>query len=273
METFAPKLSLYDIISMLIPGGIILFIMGLYCPCLSPCNLCTLTGDNSIAFAIFIFFPLAYMIGIANHIFASILWGAFRNNPSLISFCLLRVVNGEFESTPNLDKLLTKPKVDNCTVLTHCVQHCFLCGILMVVVASIIAVILSILSLCCAWIVLAVFLIILYLVNLYIKCCSNNSIERSLVLEKYYEAYYYVQQNSQNKDVPVIEGQVAFLQSMVVPISLLATMQGSAASSMNCGIRLLIFMVYIGIFPIVYQRIKKIHRRVWEDYEFLKRNK
>lgn len=50
-------------------------------------------------------------------------------------------------------------------------------------------------------------------------------------------------------------------------------MQGSAASFMNCGIRLLIFMVYIGIFPIVYDRIKKIHIRVWEDYEFLKRNK
>ena len=143
----------------------------------------------------------------------------------------------------------------------------------MVVVASIIAVILSILSLCCAWIVLAVFLSILYLVNLYIKCSSNNSTERSLGLEKYYEAYYYVQQNSQNKDIPIMEGQVAFLQSMTIPISLLATMQGSAASFMNCGIRLLIFMVYIGIFPIVYDRIKKIHIRVWEDYEFLKRNK
>lgn len=273
METFASKLSLYDIISMLIPGGIILFILGLYCPYLSPCNLCTLTGDNSVAFAIFIFFPLAYMIGIANHIFASILWGALRNNPSLISFCLLRVVKGEFESTPNLDNLLTKPKVDNCTVLTHCVQHCFLCGISIVVVVSIIAAILSIPSLCCACIVLVVFLSILYLVCLYIKCSSNNSIERSLVLEKYYEAYYYVQQNSQNKDIPVMEGQVAFLQSMAIPISLLATMQGSAASSMICGIRLLIFMVYIGIFPIVYDRIKKIHTRVWEDYEFLKRNK
>ena len=89
----------------------------------------------------------------------------------------------------------------------------------MVVVASIIAVILSILSLCCAWIVLAVFLSILYLVNLYIKCSSNNSTERSLVLEKYYEAYYYVQQNSQNKDIPIMEGQVAFLQSMTIPIS------------------------------------------------------
>ena len=188
--------------------------MGLYCPCLSQYNLYTLTGGNSVAFVIFIFFPFAYMIGIANHIFASILWGAFRNNPSLISFCLLRVVNGEFESTPNLDKLLAKPKVDNCTVITHCVQHCFFCGIFMVVI-------LSILSLCCAWIVLAVFLSILYLVNLYIKCSSNNSTERSLVLEKYYEAYYYVQQNSQNKDIPIMEGQVAFLQSMTIPISFL----------------------------------------------------
>lgn len=273
METFAPKLSLYDIISMLIPGGIILFIMGLYCPRLSLYNLSTLTGGNSVAFVIFIFFPLAYMIGIANHIFASILWGAFRNNPSLISFCLLRVVDGEFESTPNLDKLLTKPKVDIYTVQKHCDQHCCLLGILIIVAASIIAAILPIPSLYCAGIVLTIFFSILYLVHPYIKCSSNNSTERRLVLEKYYEAYYYVQQNSQNKDIPIMEGQVAFLQSMIIPISLLVTMQGSAASSINCGIRLLIFMVYIGIFPIVYDRIKKIHTRVWEDYEFFKRNK
>lgn len=247
--------------------------MGLYCSRLSLYNLYTLTGGNSVAFVIFIFFPFAYMIGIANHIFASKLWGAFRNNPSLISLCLLQIVKGNFESTPNLDKLLTKPKVDIYTVQEHYVQHCYLFGILIIVAASIIAAILSIPSLYCACIVLTIFFSILYLVHLYIKCSSNNSTERNLVLEKYYEAYYYVQQNSQNKDIPVMEEQVAFLQSMVVPISLLATVQGGAASSMDCGIRSLILLVYIGIFPIVYQRIKKIHRRVWEDYEFLKRNK
>lgn len=66
---------------MLIPGGIILVALGRYCPCLPLSALMDLAKGKELAFFFFFFFcPIAYIVGIANHLVCGWLWKAFRNN-------------------------------------------------------------------------------------------------------------------------------------------------------------------------------------------------
>lgn len=261
METFVSKLSLYDIISMVIPGGIILFVLKLYNPCLSLSDIYKFSDGNSVILVIFILFPLTYIIGIANHIFTSILWKAFRNNEKLISSCF-QAVQKQFMRTSE-----SNLKVGENTALYHFVKYCFIFSIAIVILCSIFGTLLSAFPLCYTIIVIMVIISTLCLVCMQFH--GNN--KRNNVLEKYYKAYYFVQQKSLNKDIPVMESQVAFLQAMSLPMALLATLDCEDTTDINCSTRILFFLVYISLFPMVYNRQKKIHTRVWEDYEFLKR--
>lgn len=103
------------------------------------------------------------------------------------------------------------------------------------------------------------------------------------LLDFYYEAYYYDQKNNSNYSVSYIEGQVAFLENMFIPISLFVTLPFSKYS--DCFgflitypndkfyiivIILLLMMLAASIY-VIYRRIEKIHYLVWSDYEYLKR--
>lgn len=73
---FLSKLSLYDILAMIVPGFIIL-LWGL-----SMCKLSwmpnTFEVDNSIIWAIWLI--AAYLIGIINHVLTSRIWNKTRNS-------------------------------------------------------------------------------------------------------------------------------------------------------------------------------------------------
>lgn len=73
---------------MLIPGGIILVVLDRFCPCLPLSAVIDLAKGKEIAFILFFFCPIAYIVGIANHLVCGWLWKAFRNNARLISLCL-----------------------------------------------------------------------------------------------------------------------------------------------------------------------------------------
>lgn len=67
MGTFMSKLSLYDIFSMLIPGGIIMFAFLINIECLHSFLLTYINGHETFAVVLFLG-PIAYIIGIGNHI-------------------------------------------------------------------------------------------------------------------------------------------------------------------------------------------------------------
>lgn len=76
MDQFLGKLSLYDIIVMIIPGGaILLFFLDYY-----GVELVSI-GSNDISLLTVLGAVVAsYIIGMGNHVIAKKLWEVFRNN-------------------------------------------------------------------------------------------------------------------------------------------------------------------------------------------------
>ena len=62
---------------------------------------------------------------------------------------------------------------------------------------------------------LAAFSFLLYFSFKGIDPSVAPSKENHEILNRYYEAYYYASKNGYNNDVSIIEGQVAFMQSMI----------------------------------------------------------
>ncbi len=270
MGAFVKRLSLYDLLSMVIPGGILLWVLSIYCPDLYSIAKGIACGHSNL-FLFFFFCPLAYIIGICNHVVASKLWHIFRNNPYIIVSCLDDEI-WQFKNIPNLKErrgkiLIASHRID---AFNDFVQHSFIMATALLAVGMVIDAAFSLCINYCAIITLVVLYIVLYGVSTLWWTTSTD--EEKKVTELYYEAYYYVQQTSRNSDISVMEGQVALLQSMTIPLSLLIVSHFNiCVSSCYLAVRLFLLVVYICIFPIVYNRIKKIHSRVWEDYEFLSR--
>lgn len=269
MGTFTKNLSLYDMLSMIIPGGILLWMCSVYCKGLWSVSNGTASGHHEL-FAFLFLCPLAYIVGIGNHLITTKLWAMFRNNPYLIIDCLEKAKN-QFSSTRKLEKIrnsfrINPNRVDTCSAFIH---YSFLTALGVVVFGIVLNLILAYMLNCLVFLYLgAAYGIIWMLTTSFCNSYSNK--EEKKVIETYYEAYYYVQQKSKNSDISVMEGQVAFMQSMSIPLALLAVSSCSlTAASANCTFRLIMFSLFIIIFPMVICRIRKIHSRVWEDYEFL----
>lgn len=82
MKDFVAKISLYDILAMLIPGGTIFLFLSLTLGY-------KLKMDKELIDPILgwvIALVLSYLLGIINHVYTLNLWKCFRNNPEMI-FC------------------------------------------------------------------------------------------------------------------------------------------------------------------------------------------
>lgn len=269
MGTFTKNLSLYDMLSMIIPGGILLWMCSVYCKELCSVSNGIASGHHEL-FAFLFLCPLAYIVGIGNHLITTKLWAMFRNNPYLILDCLEKAKN-QFSSTRKLEKIgnsfrINPNRVDTCSAFIH---YSFLTALGVVVLGIVLNLIFAYMLNCLVFLYLgAAYGIIWMITTSFCNSCSDK--EEKKVIETYYEAYYYVQQKSKNSDISVMEGQVAFMQSMSIPLALLAVSSCSlTAASGYCTFRLIMFSLFIIIFPMVICRIRKIHSRVWEDYEFL----
>ena len=205
-----------------------------------------------------------------NHLITTKLWAMFRNNPYLIIDCLEKAKN-QFSSTRKLEKIrnsfrINPNRVDTCSAFIH---YSFLTALGVVVFSIVLNLIFAYMLNCLVFLYLGAAYGIIWMLTTSF-CNSYSDEEEKKVIETYYEAYYYVQQKSKNSDISVMEGQVAFMQSMSIPLALLAVSSCSlTAASANCTFRLIMFSLFIIIFPMVICRIRKIHSRVWEDYEFL----
>lgn len=206
MDKFFGKLSLYDIIVMVIPGGtILLFFLDYY-----GVDLLSVGSYDISSLVVFGAVVASYIIGMGNHVIAKKLWGILRNNYWLLSYSLKKAKNGY---TKELNNLVEDANLD--------------------------------------W-------------------CKLDLQSKLLLKDKYYEAYSYVLEKSRYDGIPIIESQVAFLQSMVIP-GLLMLMYLSKHNS-----RLLLLggaLLFLLLFYLIFDRTILIHRQVWEYYEYTKRIK
>ena len=200
MDQFFGKLSLYDIIVMVIPGGTILsFFLDYYGVDL------LFNGSYDISsLAVWGAVVASYIIGMGNHVIAKKFWGIFRNNYFLLSYSLKKAKN---EYTKKLNSLIENVNLD---------------------------------------------------------CCKLDLQSKILLEDKYYEAYSYVLEESCYDGIPIIEGQVAFLQSMVIPGLLILMLLSKYDSSplLLGGILLFLLLFYLILFNFFLNKLE-LQQKLW----------
>lgn len=205
MDKFLGKLSLYDMIVMVIPGGtILLFFLDYY-----GVDLLSIGSDIS-PLVVLGAVVASYIIGMGNHVIAKKLWKTLRNNYWLLSYCLKNAKN---VYTTELNKLTENIETDRDEI---------------------------------------------------------ELLLKTKLRDKYYEVYSYVLERSHYDGISIIESQVAFLQSMVIPglLMLIYLSKHDSRPLLLGGILLFLLLFYL-----IFDRTMLIHRQVWEYYEYTKRIK
>ena len=246
---------------MIIPGGTILLFFALTFKCelsIDGYKVAPVIGGTIVIVA-------SYLLGLINHSFTSCLWKPFRNNPKMIQQAFYE---------------------DNENSIKKCFRKLFLCLPCILKISIIISIVVYIIvgAVDCfcridslVHVLIAVGAILLICI---ISCClykdDNGDIDNKNLRKEYYEAYYYVAKNRYNDDIFIMEGQVAFIQNMIIPLLLIAFSPKCAVSNyINCeNVWIVKILLAIGILMLiltVFQRQNKIYERVWEDYKYLRR--
>lgn len=290
MDRIIGNLSIYDVLSMVIPGGtLLLFLQILFAADSYPLSVLINKEqelDCTILFTIGT--VVSYIVGIFNHLLTTMIWGGFRNNTAYIKRELIKVMR----ETPDPFYLKLLCGSMNTTTTTSGLQNTidaylrgpfwfvwsiFVCCSILQLVSDF-----SILNFDGIYIIGILFLIFSVVLMLAVPFFEGGQKEKT-ILDVYYNAYYYVLQTCKNKDISVLEGQVAFLESMFVPIlAFLCMPYKSLISFFMLGdvvnasyviflFKCLIALLWLGLLPAILNRIAKIHELVWYDYEYLKR--
>ena len=250
MNNFVSKLSLYDILSMVIPGGTIFLFLSMTLDYKLKINECAI--DLVLGWTIAL--CLSYLLGLINHICTAIIWRNFRARHMLW--------RGK--------ERLTKKKV-------------------LIIVLFITIMCLIIKCICCffssfidgIWIALFIsvtFLLLIINEVMSIRKNVNKDNVLELLRQQYCEAYYYVMKHRYNDNISIIEGQVAFIQNMTLPLALFLFFPPQwilTYLSINecCDIISYFFLfliLFVALILTAFCRQRKIVQLVWEDYEYLK---
>lgn len=253
-STVTSKLTLYDIFSMLIPGGIISWILLKYLEGYTLLNL-SLINDLPEWSRVVAFFILSYMIGIINLIITEMIWKRFRNNPEEILAWYTAVFKDQ-ERTP-------KRQIKRYYVFLipyFYVSISFVLYFLYITPKGDINVYILLLGL------ISILTVFLQVYGLAIKYGSDR------IVSKYYEMYYYVESHRPQNPADIIEKQVSFLKSICLPISVLVPAYiHSSDYFKNCPICffLLLFVIFYLIVIIACIRQSVVYRIIIEDYKYL----
>ena len=271
MKEYATKLTLYDFISMLMPGSIIVAVLML---------LCTdgqLTLPNNAFFWVF-FFISSYLAGIVNHIVTSSLskFFNFRNCPKMLADSHQRAKDQGYVSDESAEKSSNAEK-PSCNNQIYCGTA------LLGVCFGLLCCICSICKQYSPQIIVAAFFVFYIAVLLMAffnnRKCDNPKPEN--LKDEYYKCYYYVKKNRYGNDIEVIESQVAFLQSLILPILLMLTSQCSPRKLTAlffpdckyelcpCGFVAITLLTLAAIIVAIFLRQQKIYDRVWDDHNYL----
>ena len=104
MKEYATKLTLYDFISMLMPGSIIAY-----------CLMCLFISESDVIpmdnpFFWILFFVVSYILGIANHIISACMFKliGFRNCPKMLKDSIQWANENGYDTDVDLEKITTQ---------------------------------------------------------------------------------------------------------------------------------------------------------------------
>lgn len=277
MNNFVSKLSLYDILAMVIPGGTILLFLSKLFGCQWKVDTNFVSEELGWCFCL----VLAYIVGIVNHVFSSSMCGMFRNNPLLLEETFSEAVKHDcFNWLEHLYPAWKRTTPDG--IKSDMFWHVALSCTIIIVAFGCLT---NILFLCFSkedeviaiFVAVIAYTLICWLASYALNQAFKSDFSRHPITQAYYDAYYLVTKHRYGEDISIMEGQVAFMQSMALPLSLFVAWPNSLWESLGligcariCTAKLTLILLCIAVCYCVYERIKKIHLRVWEDYEFLK---
>lgn len=236
MEKFLSKLNLYELLTMLIPGSVLLFVLSRHFDTMSIINM---SGYNMSFICSIAWIIGAYLIGLVHDSITDWWWKPFRNNPIVITFAATKV-----SKTTRLKDIQAKSGCLCC--LLSC--PCFLIrGLAMLIIVCLSP--------------------LLRLLHCLCPCLKPD--ENTEILNRYYMAYYYAEQHRPNASYGNVEYQVAFCRNMLVPLILFTKQSGeifSDDSSKLC--HLMIAFIVILAFFVVYRQ-EKLYQMILEDDAYL----
>ena len=288
MSDFLKKISLYDILAMLIPGGAIYIFLLLMLGFALKFNEKMI--DPTLGWIVSL--AISYLLGLINHTFTSLIWLPFRNNCQMIICAGIKYGNFKYEDN---DKD-TKFKNSRIKAIMSKINK-FLLGIKTALRRSFCKLFLGYL-IASAIVTLCIFIVFRqevfsYVGYIFMPFCAfaiislcqffpfikkeGRNIAKKGVVEDYYKRYYYVATHSYRKDMFVIEGQVAFMQSMLIPILCLLLLPDYKYDILlnyracSSAIKVILCFIVVYSIPAIFCRQMKIYQCVFEDYEFLSR--
>lgn len=249
MTNFLGKISLYDVLAMLIPGGIIyiFFLLSL------GYNLTfdELQIDTTLGWLMAL--VLSYLLGLINQTITSIMWKPFRNNLNMIKYA--SYISEHRQKSYTLLPIYLYPII---------IISIFILGFWhneIVVLA-----------------IVPFFIFCIVCFKQVFSCTLYQEIQdEEKLLDGYLEKYYYVMLHTYRNDISIIEGQIAFMQSLLIPIFCILILPNhnieSLFTNLNvnniCLVKLLLFFTIIISIPVICERQIKIYQCVFEDFKFL----
>lgn len=266
MNNLLSKISLYDILSMVIPGGTILLFLSL-----SAGYNWKMNGDfvDSLIFY-FIVVSLAYIIGIVNHVISSEMWKSLRNNPVLIRKGLEQLKN---ETGKNISNLSIKNNARDIGI-----KFLVIVPILLFCYIAFFGYILRSHQCCCVFCIGLILLCTIAIMFISFAIKESKEHDQELI-DKYYNAYYGLEVKGKLGAISIIDNQIAFLENMAIPLFLFIFLPEeywealfpciTCNPSINC-IKLLIILLCISMIYVVYNRAIKVHYLVWCNFHYYK---
>lgn len=244
MNNIFPKISIFDTLAMMIPGGATLAII-------ISCFDYNLQMGKSIEIEEWIIYTIilvsCYLLGNIVNVIMDIIWYPIRNNPMFLRIskhiykCSLQV-NDSYYLCRNLVLLVFTTGIIVIETMALYCKQCF-----------------EFIS-----IVFVLFLFIVWFVRQF---------KDKQRLVKYYEQYYYVAKNSTNNNISIIEAQIAFMRNMLFPLIMFSILKEKTLFPSYFPELYETGLIAAGsflLFVTIIIRQHKVYVIVWEDYKYLK---
>ncbi|MBP1616089.1 MAG: hypothetical protein H6Q13_3537 [Bacteroidetes bacterium] len=235
-DTIYSKLSLFDILAMFIPGGIFMAIIVIL-----PENNLTIKSYSKFE-EIFVYtfiIALIYLIGLIHNCLMDKLFSCLRNNVCLIRLAY-NCINNTNETDGHYPCIFYRIRMFLYFDKIQCISICFYESM-----------------------------------KRFLGCEERENNDGDNLKQKYYKAYYYVALNSISQSIPILESQFVFVRNMILPIFIVVILfwnQFCLKVGLNSSdITLTYRIIFIfSLFLVMFSKLYKIHKLVWEDSRYIK---